>query len=96
MVTIRGNTRNISFITTNGVKTYADEDGEFEHTLLLNPGYNIITVNVTDRFNRSLTKSIHLTYIKEHSDSPPIPSFSTTTPRTATSTEAETTGGDIE
>ena len=59
---IRGVAKNISFITLDDNPIFANEDGEFSEKLILDPGYNIIRVKATDRFNRNIIDDIHITY----------------------------------
>ena len=97
--TVSGNARNVSFITINGRQIYANESGDFTEKLLLNSGYNIITINVTDRFNRSVTKNIHLTYTGEaRANINSLSLVSTSTPAidTGTTTDIEITDSDTE
>ncbi len=62
LLTVTGNAQNISFIQMNGNQIFADSSGNFSEKLLLDPGYNIITVNVTDRFERDLSATVRVTY----------------------------------
>ena len=59
LITITGTTKNISFIYLNDNQIFVDSDGVFKQKLLLNIGYNIITLRVTDRFNREVHKELH-------------------------------------
>ena len=61
-VTLTGETERVSHITLNGNDIFIDTTGRFEETLLLFPGYNIITVHVEDRFGRTETKKLELGY----------------------------------
>ncbi len=56
---LEGTTKNISFMYINGAQTFVNEDGEFSEKLLLSEGYNIMTVRVTDRFNREALEELH-------------------------------------
>ncbi|HEY4499431.1 MAG TPA: hypothetical protein VJH94_05245 [Candidatus Paceibacterota bacterium] len=59
-VVLKGNAKNISFITLNGLQIFTDENGDFSRTLLLPQGLAIITVEAQDKFNRSVRKEIQL------------------------------------
>lgn len=60
LVEIRGKTQNISEIKLNNRSIFIDEEGNFEEKLLLSYGYNIITIEGRDRFNREEKKTIEL------------------------------------
>lgn len=59
-IEITGRAENISFIYLNDTQIFVDPEGNFTEKLLLLPGYNIITVRATDRFNREVTRELHL------------------------------------
>ncbi len=59
-IVVKGSAHNISFITINGLQIFTDEGGDFARTLLLSPGYNIITIEVQDKFKRSISKQLQL------------------------------------
>lgn len=52
-VTIAGTARNIARISLNGRQIFTDPDGEFAELVVLNEGYNLITVAATDRYGRT-------------------------------------------
>src|SRR3989344_47986 len=56
LITVRGNARNISFLTLNGRQIFTDEQGRFREALLLQNGYNIMTIEAKDRFGHIKTK----------------------------------------
>lgn len=62
MIDIAGRTKNISYISMNDNQIFVDGDGIFREKLLLSYGYNIITINARDRFNREITKTLELMY----------------------------------
>lgn len=62
LIEIKGNAKNISYISMNGRQIFTDEQGEFNEKLLLSYGYNIITIKVQDRFNREVEKKLELIY----------------------------------
>ena len=91
LITIGGNTQNVSFIQMNGNQIFANSEGNFSEKLLLNPGYNIITVNVTDRFERSLSSQIHITYLAQDDIETPDFTISTSSPLFDTQDEENVT-----
>jgi hypothetical protein len=62
LVEITGTAKNISFLKLNDGKIFTDENGVFKEKLLLSYGYNIISVEVEDRFGRVVKKNIRLIY----------------------------------
>lgn len=69
-VFIHGIARNISFLTINDAPAYTDEDGHFYEVLTPPPGYTIVTVAATDRFGRSVKRTVSITvlnYCKDES-----------------------------
>lgn len=59
-VEIKGVAKNISFIRLNGRQIFTDEYGNFQESLLLAKGYNIMEVSTKDKFNRTAIKQLHL------------------------------------
>lgn len=66
LVDISGSAQNISFIYLNDNQIFVDSSGAFSEKLLLLPGYNIITVRATDKFNREVTRELHVTLLEEY------------------------------
>ena len=60
VVLLRGTAERIAELTVNGRKIFTDEEGVFSDSLLLLPGYNIITVVAKDRFDREEKKTLHV------------------------------------
>ena len=60
-IVVSGKAQNISFITLNGLQIFTDEAGNFARRLVLAPGYNVITLEAKDKFNRSIRKTIQVT-----------------------------------
>jgi hypothetical protein len=63
VVTIKGNARNISFLTINDAPAFTDEQGNFAEQLSPPPGYAIFTVAATDRFGRRASAEVHITVL---------------------------------
>lgn len=57
---LTGQVKNVSYITLNGRQIYADEYGNINEPLWLPEGYNIIQVSGTDKFGRSITRTLEL------------------------------------
>lgn len=62
LVEIKGTAENISFLTLNGAKIFTDESGAYDESILLSPGYNVVTLEAKDRFGRTVTRELQLTY----------------------------------
>lgn len=62
LVEIRGNAKNISFLTLNDDKIFTDESGDFSERVLLSYGYNVMTLKARDRFGREAVERIELIY----------------------------------
>lgn len=60
LVRIHGTAENISFLSLNGRQIYTDTNGKFTEPLLLQYGYNIITLTAEGRFGRSETETVHV------------------------------------
>lgn len=61
-VLIRGTAKNIATISINDRPIFVDESGYFREGLLLAQGYNIITVKISDRFDRTVVQKLELVY----------------------------------
>jgi hypothetical protein len=61
-IEVRGNAKNISFITLNGSRIYLDTGGTFKERTLLSYGYNVITTEAVDRFGRSVQDNVEIIY----------------------------------
>ncbi len=67
-VTVSGKVKRASYITINDRQIFADVSGYFEDKLLLLPGYNIIQLEVKDRFEKTVTKNLKIWYDKEEEE----------------------------
>lgn len=61
-IEIVGSAQNISHLTLNGRQIFTDEKGHFQEQLLLLRGYNIITIEAKDRFDRTTEETLELVY----------------------------------
>lgn len=50
-----GKAQNITYLTLNGRAIFTDQHGVFNETLVLNEGYNLITLVAYDRYGRERT-----------------------------------------
>jgi hypothetical protein len=55
---IRGRATRIANLSLNGRKIFTDEQGHFRESLLLFPGYNIISLEAWDKFGRYANQKI--------------------------------------
>ncbi len=61
---VEGVVHNVKGIQINGSNAFIDEAGNFNNTILLSEGYNVITVSGEDKFNRRTERKIELIYKK--------------------------------
>ena len=62
LVEVKGTAEHIAHITLNGRQIFVTEEGFFSEQLLLSPGYNIITLEARDRFDREVKQTLELVY----------------------------------
>jgi len=53
-IEIKGEVKNVSFLSLDGRQIFADQNGNFKEGLLLARGYNIIELSAKDKFNREI------------------------------------------
>lgn len=53
--TISGTAENVVLLTLNGKEIHTDTEGHFSHTLVLERGYTLMTLEAHDRFGRRTT-----------------------------------------
>ena len=63
LVTVAGTAKKISFMYLNGRQIFSDENGLFEESLLLAPGYTIITLSAQHIFERKREERISVVYV---------------------------------
>lgn len=63
IVRVRGTARKIAFMKLNGREIYSDENGAFEESLLLSPGYTIITLTAEDVFGHTQKAQVRVVFI---------------------------------
>lgn len=51
-VDISGSAERVAFLSLNGRQIFTDKNGVWQETILLLPGYNVVTLAATDRFGR--------------------------------------------
>lgn len=57
LINISGRAKNASFVSLSGKEIYIDKDGYWNDKLLLMSGYNIITIEVKDKFGHQTRKN---------------------------------------
>ncbi|MCK5096308.1 MAG: hypothetical protein KAR24_03065 [Candidatus Pacebacteria bacterium] len=62
LLVISGTTERASSLHLNGRKIFIDDNNVFKEDLLLYPGYNIITIEATDRFDKHVKEHIEVIY----------------------------------
>ncbi len=79
-VIVRGYAHRITHITLNGNPIFIDEEGTFERSVPLVPGYAVIEAAVTDRFGRTKTVSVRGLYTPDDTSYfPPVASSTAST-----------------
>lgn len=76
-ITLEGNAKNIEILTINDRIVGVGEDGGFRDSLLLSPGYNIVSIKGDDKFGKHIHHEYHVVYKQD-------PSTALSTPETAT------------
>ncbi len=62
MLKISGNTKNVKVLTLDGREIFVDQAGNFEETIALHPGYNIVDIKAKDYFGGSDEKIYKVIY----------------------------------
>ncbi|MFH1402208.1 MAG: hypothetical protein ABIG87_01110 [Patescibacteria group bacterium] len=62
IVFVKGRAKNISYISLNDRQVFVDELGNLNEKLLLSPGYNIIKVTASDKYDREIVKKIEVVH----------------------------------
>jgi|SRR3989344_5849562 len=62
ILSVTGNAKNATKLTLNGREISIDQTGNFNETIALLLGYNVITINAEDKFGYSDEKNYKLIY----------------------------------
>jgi hypothetical protein len=62
LVTIKGTVANAALIHLDGRKIFTDPRGAFTEDILLQAGYNVVTLTARDRFGRDKEVTLHMVY----------------------------------
>lgn len=62
LLTIQGQTKNVTNITLNDRKIFINKKNVFAEQIFLQPGYNVIKIEVMDKFKKRVTKKIKIVY----------------------------------
>lgn len=68
LLEIKGQAKRISLLHLNGRRIFTDKNGYFKEALLLAEGYNIITLEARDKFNRTTEKVLRLVYQSQNNN----------------------------
>ena len=63
LVKIEGSAKNATILSINDREISVDKDANFQESLLLLPGYNILTIKAQDKFGKKAEKDYQL-YLK--------------------------------
>lgn len=61
LIKINGQAKNATLLSINDRPIFIEPNGQYEESLLLLPGYNIITIKAQDKFNNKTEKVYQLT-----------------------------------
>ena len=59
---VKGNAKNAINLTLNGREISIDKEGNFNETIILLPGYNIVNIKAKDKFGNVDEKNYKLTF----------------------------------
>jgi hypothetical protein len=59
---VKGNAKNAINLTLNGREISIDKEGNFNETIILLPGYNIVNIKAKDKFGNIDEKNYKLTF----------------------------------
>ena len=62
LVQVTGSVENITSIELNDRTIYVNEHGTFTEPVVLAQGYNVVTIEATDRFGRTTTNTLELVH----------------------------------
>ncbi len=62
LLEISGNATRISYFSINDRQIFTNEAGNFKEKLLLFPGYNIISIKASDKFDRKIERTLEVVY----------------------------------
>lgn len=62
LVELEGSTENITSIEVNDRTIHVNRKGQFTEPVVLSQGYNVITIEATDRFGRSTTDRLEVVH----------------------------------
>ncbi len=65
LLSFSGTAKHVSNLAVNGQTIAAAEDGSWQDTIALLPGYNVITISATDKFDRTIKKTYQVFYVVE-------------------------------
>lgn len=83
IVTIKGRADRVNKLSLNSQPISMDEQGNFDETVTVFPGVNILTLQANDQFNRSIDSTLHLFGTVEF----PVKVISSSTDTTSSSTK---------
>ena len=65
LIEVRGRIKNVVFLGLNDFQISVDPSGAFKEKILLSPGFNIIKLEIKDRFDRAESQFLEVLYIKK-------------------------------
>ena len=62
VIEVKGNAKNALKLSLDGREISIDQNGNFDETIALSPGYNVVTIQAEDKFGHKDEKSYKLTF----------------------------------
>ena len=90
LIKVTGSTKNVSFISLDGRQIFTDTNGNFNESLVLLPGYNIITLSAKGRYGKEVSRKLQLYFVKDSVNTFVATSSATTTEIISTTTATST------
>ncbi len=63
LIAVKGKAQNVAAVFLNGNQIFTDQNGNFDESLLLAKGYNVVELKANDKFGRDVKQTREL-YVK--------------------------------
>jgi hypothetical protein len=62
LATVSGNASKATYLVLNGREIFIDKDGNFAESIVVLPGFSIVTLNARDKFGKTAEKKFEVFY----------------------------------
>jgi hypothetical protein len=62
LATVSGNASKATYLALNGREIFIDKDGNFTESIVVLPGFSIVTLNARDKFGKTSEKKFEVVY----------------------------------